>query len=143
MPYRYLEEIALADVAFEATGRTLAQLLESAALAVTNTMVKDLKSISPKVSRTLEIKAPTAEKLLFSFLEELIFLKDAELLLFGRFEIGVKEGKEGFEAKAVCRGEKLNTKKHELLVDVKAVTMHHFEVKKTAKGWFARVILDI
>ena len=34
-------------------------------------------------------------------------------------------------------------KKHNLKVDVKAVTLHFFEVKKTAKGWFARVILDI
>jgi SHS2 domain-containing protein len=143
MPYKYLEKLSLADVAFEATAKTLAQLIEQAALATTNTMVKDLKSVSPKVTKRLRLRESTAEKLLFSFLEELIYLKDAELLLFSKFEIGVKEGKEGYELAAVCKGEKLDMKKHELLVDVKAVTMHHYEVKETKKGWFARVILDI
>jgi len=143
MPYKFLENVALADVAFEATAKTLAQLCEQAALAVTNTMVEDLKSIKHRVSKEISLKAPDAEKLLFSFLEELIYLKDAELLLFSKFEIGVKEAKGGFELAAMCYGEKLDMKKHELLVDVKAVTMHHYEVKQSKSGWFARIILDI
>ena len=143
MPYKYLEGITLADVAFEATGKTLAELIESAALAVENTIVKDLKAIAPRTSKKIVLKEPDAEKLVFAFLEELVYLKDAERLLFGKFDIGVKEGKEGYELAAVCKGEKISMKKHELIVDVKAVTMHHYEVKKTPKGWVARVVLDI
>ena len=41
MPYKYLEDVSIADVAFEATGRTLDDMFESAGLAVTNVMVKD------------------------------------------------------------------------------------------------------
>ena len=44
--------------------------------------------------------------------------------------------------KAVLAGEKL-TEKHEQKVDVKAVTFHKFEIKKRAKDYIARVILDI
>ncbi len=34
-------------------------------------------------------------------------------------------------------------KKHDLIVDVKAVTLHRFEVKQTETGWKASIILDI
>jgi SHS2 domain-containing protein len=40
-------------------------------------------------------------------------------------------------------GEPIDLNKHELLVDVKAVTMHLFEVKKLNGEWFARVIVDV
>src|SRR3989338_7699528 len=126
MPYKYLEDVSLADVAFEATGKTLAELIEAAAQAVMNTMVKDLSKIKHKVSREITLKAPNAEKLLFAFLEELVFMKDAELLLFSKFDVGVKEIRGEYALAAVCHGEKIDMKKHELLVDVKAVTMHHF-----------------
>ena len=36
MPYEYLEEFGTADIAFEATGRDLAELFRDAADATTN-----------------------------------------------------------------------------------------------------------
>ena len=45
MPYRYLEDIATADVAFEARGKDLAELFMAAAEATMNVMVADLDSI--------------------------------------------------------------------------------------------------
>ncbi len=40
-------------------------------------------------------------------------------------------------------GEKIDSGKHDLVVDVKAVTLHRFRVEKTQRGWEAVVILDI
>jgi SHS2 domain-containing protein len=40
-------------------------------------------------------------------------------------------------------GEDINQQKHSLRSDVKGVTYHMFEVKKTEENWTARVILDI
>ncbi len=143
MSYKFLEDIAIADVAFEATGKTLRELLESSALAVTNTMVKDLDSIEHKVEKRFTVEGDNAEKLLFNFLQELIFLKDAELLLFNKFDLGLVSRKNKFQLSVKAYGEKLDMKKHELLVDVKAVSMHRFEVKETAGGWVCSVILDV
>ena len=42
MPYRYLPEIAIVDVAFEATGKTLGELFAAAGDATVNTMIDDL-----------------------------------------------------------------------------------------------------
>jgi len=40
-------------------------------------------------------------------------------------------------------GEKIDPSKHELIVDVKAVTLHRFGVTQIEEGWIASVILDI
>ncbi|MBI4010501.1 MAG: archease [Candidatus Aenigmarchaeota archaeon] len=143
MSFKFLEDIAIADVAFEATGKTLKELLESAALAVTNTMVKDLDAIEQEVEKKFKVEGEDPEKLLFNFLQELIFLKDAELLLFNKFELDVIPEKNRFQLSVKAYGEKLDMKKHELLVDVKAVSMHNFKIEETKDGWVASVILDV
>ena len=142
MPYKFLEDIAIADVAFEATGKRLEELFESAALAVTNTQVKDLDSVAHKVVKNITVESDTMEMLLFNFLQELIFLKDAKLLLFNKFDIRIAQGKK-CKLKAKAYGEKLDMKKHELLVDVKAVSLHNFKVEESKGGWKADVILDV
>ena len=68
MSYKFLEDISLADVAFEASGKTLEELFESAALATTNVMIKDLKTIKPKIKKKIKLHASTVENLLHDFL---------------------------------------------------------------------------
>lgn len=141
MPYKFFEEVTLADVAFEATGKTLEKMFESAALAVTNTMVKSLSSVKRTVKKKIVLKSDTVENLLFNFLQELVYYKDSKKLLFSKFSIKIKE--KPLALSCVAEGEELDMKKHELVVDVKAVTFHKFEVKETKSGWRAQVILDI
>jgi len=143
MPYKFLENIAIADVAFEASGNNLSELFESAALAVTNTMVKNLDSVKAKVEKAIDLEADDVEILLFNFLQEIIFLKDAEKLLLSKVKANVVEKNGKFRIKAKIKGEELDPNRHELLVDVKAVTMHLFEVKKERRTWKARVVLDV
>ncbi len=140
MAYKFFDHTA--DVLFEAGGKNLGELFEAAGLATEETQV-DLKGVGQKVEKSLELENKNLDMLLFDFLQELIFLKDAELLLFSWIKVSVKEGKGKYTLKAELKGEKIDPNKHELKVDVKAVTLHRFEVKKTPKGWFARVILDI
>ena len=143
MTYKFIEDLSLADVAFIASGKTLNEMLKSAALAVTNTMVKDLKSVKSKVEKNFVIEAKDAENLLFKFLQEIIFYKDAESLLLSNFTLKTKKNGKEYQLSVKAKGEKINMKKHDLSVDVKAVTFHMFEVKGTKAGWKARVILDI
>lgn len=142
MSYKFLEDVAIADVAFIATGKTEEEMFESAALAVTNTMVKDLKSVKNNVTKTIKVEGNDMQTLLFNFLQEIIFLKDAKRLLLNKFNIKISEGKK-LKLVAKASGEKLNMKKHELLVDVKAVSMHNFKVVKMKSGWSTSVILDV
>jgi SHS2 domain-containing protein len=47
-----------------------------------------------------------------------------------------------FSLTAAAWGETIDPSRHELLVDVKAVTLHRFRVEKASRGWEATVILD-
>jgi SHS2 domain-containing protein len=143
MPYRFLEGLTMADIAFEATGATLEEMFISAADAVTNTQCEDLKGINAKVRKEFTLKAGDAERLLHDFLQELIFLKDAELLLFREYDLKISKAGEGLVLVAGVKGDYINQKTHHLLVDVKAVSWHKFKVEKTADGWKAVVIIDV
>jgi SHS2 domain-containing protein len=52
-------------------------------------------------------------------------------------------GKEGYHLEAKLAGEHLDYDRHDLVVDVKAVTMHQFHLAPTPDGWQARIVLDI
>jgi SHS2 domain-containing protein len=143
MTYRFREDIAIADVAFEAEGKTIADLFSSAASALTNTMVKDVNGVEQMVVKNIQREADDPEMLLYGFLQELVFYKDAELLLFSRYDLDIREDKGKWFLKATIHGEELDQEKHQLLADVKAVSLHNFKVRKTSQGWRAEVILDV
>jgi SHS2 domain-containing protein len=143
MPYKFLEDLSIADAAFEATGSTLKEVFESSALAVTNTMIRNTESIEQKVKKEIKVESDTVEMLLFNFLQELVFYKDAEQLVFSKFDVDITPKGKKWKLSATAYGEKLDRERHQWVVDVKAVTLHHFELKETASGWRAQVILDI
>ena len=143
MPYKYLEDVAIADVAFEAWGATLEELFKAAADATVNLMVADLSTITSHEQRTIELEDESLDLLLFNFLQELIFYKDAQKLLLRVREIRIERSNGSFKLRAEAHGEELNPAKHELGVDVKAVTLHRFQVQETPEGWQANVILDV
>jgi SHS2 domain-containing protein len=144
MPYRFVEDVSIADVAFEASGKNMEEMFVSAAEALMNTQVRDLKTIKAEEEAEFELKSPNEEKLLHDFLQELIFFKDAKLLLVREYKLRVFRAEGGgFRLKAGLKGERIDQKKHELLVDVKAVSWHMFKVERTKDGWKAFVILDV
>src|SRR5512143_999399 len=114
MPYRYLDDIAVGDVAFEAEGKTLPELLESAALAMTNTMIRNMDAMEQTVIRCFEVTAENPEMLLYRFLQELVFYKDAEHLLFNKFELEAEHKAPLWHLRARAFGDEISPEKHEL-----------------------------
>jgi len=143
MPYEFLEDVAIADIAFRAWGKDLAEAFLAAADATMNVMVEELDSIQPVETRELEAENEALDMLLFDLLQELIYYKDAERLLLRVRELRIEEKEGRHFLFAAARGERLDPQRHSLRVDVKAVTLHRFRVEKTASGWEALVILDI
>lgn len=143
MPYKFIDNVSIADVAFEATGATLEEMFTSAGEALMNTQVKDLSAVSAKEKRGFTLEKKDEEMLLHAFLQELIYYKDADLLLFREYKLKVERSENGLKMTASLKGERINQKKHELLVDVKAVSWHMFKVAHDESGWKAFVILDV
>ncbi len=143
MPYRYLDDIALADAVFEAWAPSLEGLMITAADATVNVMVEDLGTIRPLVHRTINLGPEAVDMLLYGLLQELVYFKDAEQLLLRVEKVRLASGPEGYSLTAEARGEKLDPGRHPLASDVKAVTLHRFSVTEADSGWRAFVILDI
>jgi SHS2 domain-containing protein len=143
MPYKFLEEIGTADIAFEATGRDLPELFSDAADATMNVMIDNLDAIEPRETRQIELSNDKIDMLLFDFLQELIYFKDAERLLLRVRDMQIDEREEKYFFKAKVAGETLDAARHHQRADVKAVTLHDFSVEKEDGGWRARVLLDI
>ena len=89
MRYRLIEGIARADIAFEAYGRPQEELFNNCAIALFEIMV-DTTTVKPIKNYELGIKNQELEELLFDFLEELVFLKDAKNMLFSKFKVKIK-----------------------------------------------------
>ena len=141
MGFRYLEGIAIADVAFEATGKTEQELFQSAADAVIDTMANP-QTVKPHITKTIELEHEKLETLLFDFLQEFIYFKDADGIVFHDAKVMLKKNKT-YKLSATVTADTVKHKEQELRNDVKAVTMHQFKIEQTKTGWKATVILDI
>lgn len=139
MPYKYVEDVAVADIAFEATGKSVEEMFESAAIATQEIMV-DLKTVKPVQKKHIKLSAKNIETLLHDFLEELVYLKDAEHLILTKFKIGITIG---VKCSLICEasGDKIDYKKQDLKCDIKAITHHMFKVEKGP--WKCFVVVDI
>ncbi len=143
MPYEFLEDIAIADIAFQAWGKTLEELFITAGDATINAMIDNLEAIELKDTRTFRLENDELDMLLFNFLQEFVYYKDSELLLLRAQQVQIEEKNSEYHLTAVTQGERLDRDRHEERVDVKAITLHRFQLEKTDDGWTAMVILDI
>src|SRR5256885_5771210 len=94
-----------ADIAFEATGCDLPELFTAAADATMNVMIENIDSIEPRETRHIEFKNDKLDMLLFDFLQELIYFKDAERLLLRVHEMRIDDKDGHYFLDAATEGE--------------------------------------
>jgi SHS2 domain-containing protein len=142
--FRILADIAVADVAFEAVGDTPSELFEAGAHAVMEILANPT-TVSNIWHRTIDQEDAQLADLLFDWLSEMVYLKDAEGVVFSQVTASVI-----YDASRPCwrlhgelTGEAIDPARHELRSDVKAVTKHLYEVGSSGGQWKARVVLDI
>jgi SHS2 domain-containing protein len=143
MPYEYLEEAATADIAFRASGKSLEEVFVAAADATMEVMIDNLESIEFKEQRIIHLENSALDMLLFDLLQDLIYHKDTEQLLLRVRSLQMRHEHNVWMLIGDAQGEKLNPARHRQRADVKAVTLHHFNLEQTDNGWTASVILDI
>ena len=141
MPYEFLDDGVTSDVTFHAWGASLEELFAAAADATLNVMVRSVESVRPLETRSVSVEADALDLLLMRFLDELVYRKDVEELLLRATEVRVET--ERNRVQAVLTGERIDPKRHELVADVKAVTLHDLRVERSATGWDAHVTLDV
>jgi SHS2 domain-containing protein len=136
--YKVLENVAIADIAFETYGKDLNELFENTALAIFEETT-NLNKVEEKKKKEIKLKAENIEDLLFDFLSEILFLKDKDSFLFKTSKVNIKK----FSLTAELKGEPINREKHELRNDIKAITLHMFKLEKTKEGFKATIVVDV
>ena len=134
LPFEFLEHMA--DIKFVAYGATPAEVFENAVRAV-SVYVAEEKRVTQRLMTHIDVKGSDYESLLYAFLDELLYLLDAEQFIVARAEVNV----EGMEVHAMLYGD--HTSRYPALKHVKAATYAEMYVKETLKGWEAQVVLDV
>jgi SHS2 domain-containing protein len=142
MSFKFLEGIATADVAIEATGKTLDEAFAEAAVAMFEVQT-DTKRIKPTISKEVRIKSEDKKSLLFDWLSKLIYLGDVEKMFFGKFDVKIKEAEGKFSLVAKAYGEKIDFERHQLKIEVKGVSYTQMEIEEKPEKCRIRVILDV
>ncbi len=144
-PFEYLEHTA--DVKFQAHGRGLEETFENAALAMLAAMI-DPSTVRVEETWPVEIEAESLESLLYEWLSEVLYLFEVDLAVFSKFEVAIEEGGEGWRLSGRLGGERVDLARHLFETEVKAVTLHQFEIRKEEREggeeiWTAQVVLDV
>ncbi|MBS0172073.1 MAG: archease [Nitrospira sp.] len=142
--FRFLDDIALADMAFEAEGDSLPALFDAATEALLHSLANPA-TIPQTWHRTLEISEPDIETLLFEWLSRLVYLKDAEGVVFHRASLRLIEETAGsaWHLHAEVTGAPVDAATQELRSDIKGVTKHLYAITQVGHRWTARVVLDV
>jgi len=130
------------DLSFVARGPTLETVFAASAKALLAATVEDPASVAPRLRREVLLEEPDLELLLLRFLNELIYLRDAEqLLLYPRWLRVSANEVAHLEADLV--GEEIDSGRHCMDIEVKAATAHGLRIAREGAKWEASVTLDV
>jgi SHS2 domain-containing protein len=136
-------EGATSDLSFVARGATCEEALCAAAEALLAATVEDPARVGGSVTRTVRLEETELDLLLMGFLNELVYLRDAEGLLLRPRRLHLERVGEGGRLEAELVGEPWDPARHEAAGEVKAVTAHGLALRATPEGWEARATLDV
>ena len=139
MGYQYVEEGPTADLTIDSWGDTLEESISNVAIAVFNA-ITPIEGVKPREDWKIEVDGDDLEFLLFNFLDEILYIHEAELVVFSEFDIEVDPLE--FVIRAVCYGEPFDLSRHTQGIAIKAVTFHQMKIEKKDDVWRIRVVLD-
>jgi SHS2 domain-containing protein len=140
--FRFLEEIALADLAFEAEGESVEEVFRGATQALLESMANPT-TVSERWERTIERNDVDPSALLFDWLSEVVYWKDAAGVVYRAAPLTVTREGDVWLLRARLIGAPVDQQTQELHADVKGVTKHLYRMSQETGRWKALVVLDI
>ena len=135
--YRIFEHTA--DLGMEIYGTDERDLFQNAAVAVFDIMT-DVNLVRVRKEKKIFAEGSDLEELLVNFLREILYMYNGEGLLLKEFAISEMDN---FHIKGTARGEPFAQARHRMNIEIKAVTYHRVEIRKTSGTWIGRVIFDV
>ena len=140
--FQFLDDIAQADLAFEAEGDSVEELFCAATGALLETLA-DPATVAATWERGMEKVSEDPAVLLFDWLSDVVYWKDAAGVVFHDAELSVRQEGSAWRLEAVLRGASVDQTMQTLRSDVKGITKHLYDVKQEGSRWYARVVVDV
>jgi len=140
--FRFLEDIAMADTAFEAKGESVEEVFRGATQALLESMANPA-TVSRGWERAIERRDVDSSALLFDWLSEVVYWKDAAGVVFREAPLTLTLEGDVWLLRARLIGAPVDQQTQELHADVKGVTKHLYELKQTGGCWQVNVVLDV
>ena len=140
--FRFLEDIALADIAFEAEGDSPEELFLGATQALIETMADPL-TVTTSWHQPITKTEEDLEALLFDWLSEMVYWKDAAGVVFHEAPLTLTWTRGKWTVSGRLEGARVNHQVQELRNDVKGITKHLYRVEEVGTRWRVTVVVDV
>jgi SHS2 domain-containing protein len=135
-----------ADVGFRVREKELRTLFQKAAEAMMSIVV-DTQTIRCKDSIRISVAAKSVDELFLSWLKEILYRTEKLGMVFSRFDI-YKDNfsqyqPEKYRIYGKLKGEKIDHSRHDICMEIKAVTRHGFSLEKKGSYWESKILFDV
>ena len=136
---RYEEIPHTADIALRVYGKDLRELFSNAAFGMFD-IIADLSGLKKDVAVDIKLEAPSAEELLVSWLDELLYNFYTKDIIFFDFDI---VDISNTRIMAHANGRHLGSNRNRLKTEIKAATYHDLEIKEKDGRYSADIVFDV
>lgn len=140
--FQFLEDIALADIAFEAKGDSVEDLFRGATEALLE-ILADPTTVTASWTRQITKTDEGVANLLFEWLSEIVYWKDAAGVVFREAPLALTCENGQWILHSTLVGASVDRRSQELRNDVKGITKHLYRVEQERTTWKARVVVDV
>lgn len=133
------------DVGLKAYGEGLEEAFINAAIGMFS-LITDIGGVKEEKIINVTVESDSVERLLVSWLNELIFYFDTYGFLGKKVsitEFALPADQQTYKLKASISGEDFDSQRHESKLLIKAATYHMLKVEKKNGKWEINVIFDI
>ena len=143
MGYEFLDHTA--DLKIKIEEETLDETFKTAALAIKQAMAENVE-VKSKITRIVSVEGKDLQDLLYNFMEEFIFLLDADDFLLSDvedLEVNRDEEKNVYVLTSTISGD--NASNYRFSNDVKAVTFNEMKIQEDKENnkWVIQFVLDV
>ncbi len=132
-PFEFLDHTA--DIKLQIHGKALPEIFKHTALAVSYYLTGG-KKVRPRLITQISVAGQDQEEMLYAFVDELIYLLDAEKFLVAKADV-IIEGKTLY---AIVYGDA--AERYEIK-HIKAATYAEMSIRQDLRGWNATIVLDV
>src|SRR5687768_10335314 len=124
------------DIKFIASAKSINELFENCALAVSSVFSRN-KKIKDKKKKEISVSGKDYESILYKFIEELIYLFDAENFVVSKAKVEILDKK----LEAIIYGD--DSSNYKDLDAIKSPTYAEMYVKEKNGSWVCQVVVDV